>query len=107
MLKINGLISKTLITLLTGLSLLTTVESQAAGHCGEVWNGTIERARVQVQANGETWLLFYTYPGNNADYIGYVKSDLMANVLLRGKEKGESLTGYTDDSCKIKWADFR
>ena len=77
MLKINGLIRKTLITLLTASSLLTAVESQAAGHCGEVWNGTIERARVQIQATGETWVLFYTYPGNNADYIGYVKSELM------------------------------
>ena len=50
----------------------------------------------------ETWVLFYTYPSNNVDYIGYVKSELMVDVLLRGKEKGESMTGYTDGSCKIK-----
>jgi hypothetical protein len=102
MLTINRLITNVLLA-----STLFAAAASEASNCGKVWNGTIERVRVQEQDNGDTIMLLYAYPGNNADFIGNTKSPLMIDMLLRGKEKGVEMTGYTNDSCKITWADLR
>lgn len=99
----NSLVVKSLLaaTLLTGAS------AQAANLCGGVFNGTVERLRVQEQSNGDTVVRLYMYPGNNAQYAGYTTSDFMVKVLAMAKKDQNEITGYTDEQCKIKWVDLK
>ena len=89
------------------LGLAFTAEAQAYNLCNQVWTGSVERIRVQENINGETVMRLYLYPGNNAEYAVYTSSQFMADTLLKGKESGTEITGYTDESCKIKWVDFQ
>jgi hypothetical protein len=70
MTKFNQVFTSLTTKTLVALSLFVSVESQAA-LCDQVWTGTIERARVQEQATGETVVRLYITPGHNADYVGY------------------------------------
>ena len=103
MFKINRIITKVVVA----AALLTAFDSQAANLCNQVFSGNIERIRTQVQASGETVMRVYLHPGNNADYAGYVTSDMMAKVLMAAKNKDVAITGYSDSSCKITWVDYR
>jgi hypothetical protein len=69
-------INRSIINILLASTLFTAAASEAS-NCGKVFNGTIERVRVQEQANGDTIM------------------------LLKGKEKGVEMTGYTNDSSTI------
>ena len=103
MLNINRFAIKTAFA----LTLFSALPAQAANMCNQVWNGTVERLRVQDQANGDTVMRLYLHPGNNSDYAGYTKTDFMADVLMKAKDGDVELTGYTDDKCVIKWVDLK
>ena len=103
MMKFNRLIANTLLT----VSLFGAAQASAANLCNQVWNGTVERLRVQEQASGETVVRLYLHPGNNADYAGYTTSEFMVDALHKAKDGQIEVTGYTDDKCKIKWMDVR
>ena len=92
---------------LLAVSLLAGTSAQAANLCGGVFNGTVERLRVQEQASGETVVRLYMYPGTNSEYAGYTTSDHMVKILAMAKKDQNEITGYTDDKCKIKWVDLK
>jgi hypothetical protein len=92
---------------LLAVSLLAGTSAQAANLCNGVFNGTVERLRVQEQASGETVVRLYMYPGTNAEYAGYTTSDFMVKILAMAKKDQNEITGYTDDQCKIKWVDLK
>lgn len=101
--KFNSLVVKSLLA----MAVFSGTNVQAANLCDGVFNGTVERLRVQEQSNGDTVVRVYMYPGNNAEYAGYVSSDYMVKVLLKAKEGENQITGYSDSSCKIKWIDLK
>ena len=103
MLKINRLITRAAVA----LTLFSATQSQAANLCDQVWNGSVERIRVQQQASGETVFRVYLTPGNTAQYVGYTTSGFMVDVLLKAQENGTDLQECTDDKCQIVWFDFR
>ncbi len=101
--KFNSLVAKSVLV----LSLFAAAGAQASNLCGGVYNGTVERLRVQEQANGETVVRLYTYPGTNAEYAGYTSSEQFVKVLLAAKKSQTEITGYTDEQCRIKWIDLK
>ncbi len=98
--------SKYLVATLVSTACLTvSAPTIAANMCNQVWNGTIERIRVQ-QTSNETVARVYIYPGSNSEYVGYVSSDFMFKAFVAAKEKMTQVTGYTDANCNIQWLDF-
>lgn len=89
------------------IALCISSTAQATNLCGQVWHGTVERVRVQEQADNSVVVRVYIYPGNNADYVGYTTSNLMVDQLIKSKDNLHEITGYTDTSCKIKWMDYQ
>jgi len=75
--------------------------------CKKVWNGQIARLRIYDQPGSTGNKVFaYKTPGSNADYVGYSDDSNVIKALFLARDNQNSITGYTNEYCKIEWIDY-
>ena len=75
--------------------------------CEKVWNGSIGRLRVYDQPGSTGKKVFaYVAPGHNANYVGWSDDPNVIHALFLARDNGQSITGYTNASCRIEWLDY-
>lgn len=79
------------------------IHAEVMGACGAVFSG-IKIARLRIYNDGRVFA--YKAPGHNIDYIGHTTDSNMINALFMARNSGNSVTGYTDNLCKIVWLDY-
>jgi hypothetical protein len=75
--------------------------------CTQVWTGTIARLRIYDQPGSTGKKVFaYKAPGGNVNYVGYSDDPNVIHALFLARDSGQSITGYTNSTCRIEWLDY-
>jgi hypothetical protein len=82
------------------------LKGSSAG-CEKVWTGTIARLRIYDQPGSTGNKVFvYLAPGANSNYVGYSADANMIHALFLARDNGNTVTGYTNNQCRIEWLDY-